>query len=71
APATPTPASPAAWPEPASGSGAGAGASWPSYDDLYGTGPAGTAATPEGQDRAGSRGNHHRAQEPDYPDYYR
>lgn len=71
APVTPAPVPPAAWPEPASGGGAGAGASWPSYDDLYGTGPAGTAATPEGQDRAGSRGNHHRAQEPDYPDYYR
>ncbi|MDP9866588.1 MULTISPECIES: hypothetical protein [Streptosporangium] len=65
-----TPAAPAAWPEPASGGGDGANAAWPSYGDLYGTGPTGSAAVPEDQGR-GSRGNHHRAQEPDYPDYYR
>ncbi|GAA4219315.1 hypothetical protein FHR32_000359 [Streptosporangium album] len=63
-----TPATSGAWPEPTSGSGDGANTSWPSYGDLYGTTP---AVTPDGQGHGDSRGNHHRAQEPDYPDYYR
>ncbi|GAA3082117.1 hypothetical protein [Streptosporangium carneum] len=61
-------AAPSAWPEPAAGGGSGA--AWPSYGDLYGTGPE-VAATPDGQGRAGSRSSRHRAQDPDYPDYYR
>ncbi|WP_433240763.1 hypothetical protein ACQPYK_35060 [Streptosporangium sp. CA-135522] len=65
-----TPASPAAWPEPTPGGTDGSGANWPSYDDLYGTGSTGATAAPDRQGGPGSRGNH-RAQEPDYPDYYR
>ena len=70
APAPATPASPAAWPEPASGGAEGGTPAWPTYDDLYGNGPE-VAATPDGSGRGSSRGNHHRAQDPDYPDYYR
>ncbi|MFB9682223.1 hypothetical protein [Streptosporangium vulgare] len=66
-----SPASPAAWPEPGTPNGSDA-ASWPSYGELYGTAPAPeAAATGTDAGRASSRGNHHRAQEPDYPDYYR
>ncbi|MEU8383471.1 hypothetical protein [Streptosporangium sp. NPDC048865] len=67
-----TPASPAAWPEPGTPNGSDA-ASWPSYGELYGTAPAPEPASTgtDARGRAGSRGNHHRAQEPDYPDYYR
>ncbi|MEV8634953.1 hypothetical protein AB0395_25190 [Streptosporangium sp. NPDC051023] len=64
-------ATPSAWPEPVSGGADGtAGAAWPSYGDLYGTGPE-VATTPDGQGHGGSRGSRHRAQDPDYPDYYR
>ncbi|MFF5206978.1 hypothetical protein [Streptosporangium sp. NPDC000396] len=59
-----TPASPAAWPEPTPGGGDGAGGSWPGYST-------GSAATPDEQGHAGSRGGRRRVQEPDYPDYYR
>ncbi|MEU4405337.1 hypothetical protein AB0F88_12470 [Streptosporangium sp. NPDC023963] len=67
-----SPASPAAWPEPGTPHGSDA-ASWPSYGELYGTAPAPEAAATgsDARGRASSRGNHHRAQEPDYPDYYR
>ncbi|GAA3440740.1 hypothetical protein [Planomonospora venezuelensis] len=61
-----TPAAPAAWPEPAPAPPGGG--NWPSYGDLYGTNP---ESTSEGRSHAGSRGSHHRNQEPDYPDYYR
>ncbi|GIH99600.1 hypothetical protein [Planobispora takensis] len=64
-----TPASPAAWPEPAPGPASGNGSNWPSYGDLYGPGSDVTAS--DGRSHAGSRGGHHRNQEPDYPDYYR
>jgi hypothetical protein len=65
-----TSGSPAAWPEPPVPPGSD-GASWPTYGDLYGSGPEAAAAAPDGHSSANSRGNHHRSQEPDYPDYYR
>ena len=68
-----TPASPAAWPEPGTPPGSD-GTSWPSYGELYGTAPAApeTAATgTDARGRTGSSRGNHRAQEPDYPDYYR
>ncbi|WP_141704163.1 hypothetical protein [Planobispora rosea] len=61
-----TPSAPAAWPEPAPTTAGNT--SWPSYGDLYGTGP---GAAPEGHDRQSPRGSRHRNPEPDYPDYYR
>ncbi|MEU4835838.1 hypothetical protein [Streptosporangium sp. NPDC023615] len=69
-----TPASPAAWPEPGTPPGSD-GASWPSYGELYGTAapettPPGAGRTGE-RARPGSRGGHHRVEEPEYPDYYR
>jgi hypothetical protein len=64
-----TPGAPAAWSEPPVPAGSD-GASWPTYGDLYGAGPEPATAAPDGRDRA-NRGNHHRSQEPDYPDYYR
>ncbi|MEV7006203.1 hypothetical protein [Streptosporangium sp. NPDC051022] len=64
------PATPSAWPETASAGGDGtAKTAWPSYGELYGNGPG--AAPADGQGNRDSRGNHHRAQDPDYPDYYR
>ncbi|MEU8203368.1 hypothetical protein [Streptosporangium sp. NPDC049046] len=70
-----TPASPAAWPEPGTPNGSDA-TSWPSYGELYGTAPTPEAAASgatgtDARGRANSRGNHHRVQEPDFPDYYR
>ncbi|MGV9306899.1 hypothetical protein ACWDLG_26310 [Nonomuraea sp. NPDC003727] len=53
------PATPAAWPEQPA-----AGGSWPSYGEMYGQ------EEPESA-RQGRRGNHHRAPDQDYPDYYR
>ncbi|MFF0578936.1 hypothetical protein ACFY19_23795 [Streptosporangium saharense] len=61
--------SPAAWQEPVPAPGGGTGTVWPSYGELYGTGPE-VATTPE-PGRTSPRGSRHRAQEPDYPDYYR
>ncbi|MEU1878540.1 hypothetical protein ABZ470_14610 [Streptosporangium sp. NPDC020072] len=60
-----------AWPEPTPAPGGGAGTVWPSYGDLYGTGVPEVATTPDGQAGPSPRGSRHRAQEPDYPDYYR
>ncbi|WP_329429311.1 hypothetical protein OG339_11100 [Streptosporangium sp. NBC_01495] len=67
-----SPASPAAWPEPGTPNGSDA-TSWPSYGELYGTAPAAPETAATGAEARGreNRGNHHRAQEPDYPDYYR
>ncbi|MBG0830782.1 hypothetical protein HS041_23770 [Planomonospora sp. ID67723] len=67
-----TPAAPAAWPEPAPAPAPAAApngnGNWPSYGDLYGTDSENAS---DGRSHAGSRGSHHRNQEPDYPDYYR
>ncbi|GAA2910825.1 hypothetical protein GCM10010517_77350 [Streptosporangium fragile] len=63
-----TPASPVAWPEPGAPRG-GDGTGWTGPGERYGTTPEKTAATGEGP-RPGSRGRR-RAEEPDYPDYYR
>ncbi|MFE3452148.1 hypothetical protein ACFXJ8_24830 [Nonomuraea sp. NPDC059194] len=52
---------PAAWPETPSPTANG---SWPSYGEMYGQPEAESA-------QQGRRGNHHRAPEQDYPDYYR
>ncbi|GLW07765.1 hypothetical protein Misp01_28950 [Microtetraspora sp. NBRC 13810] len=63
----PAPAAPGAWPEqqPAAGNG-----SWPTYGELYGTTAEAPRPVPDGSP-SGGRGGHHRAPDPDYPDYYR
>src|SRR5690606_14427190 len=42
---------------------------WPTYTELYGSAQAQEAEADS--TRTSARGGHHRAPEPDYPDYYR